>query len=85
VRAASLGYQTLLTPDVSHMLAPGPALAVAATAADALRDQVARLSSEIRWRAAGREIEFAMNLFAVGDEIPPYAKQATGADAELLT
>jgi len=34
VRAAELGYRTLLMPDVVHLLAPGPALGLAAGAAD---------------------------------------------------
>ena len=34
VRAAGLGYTTLLTPDVLDLLAPGPALGVTAGAAD---------------------------------------------------
>lgn len=196
VQAASLGYQTFLMPDVPHLLAPGPSLAVAATAADirvgtwvystptrpplataweahslsvltggrfemgigtghpqlaaqfasrlglpfgspterlsqlaatitALRsldgedlhtpvlvaalgtkarslaaeqadtvaiaagpltprEEVARLAADVRARAAGRDIEFAMNLIAVGERIPPYVKQATGVDAADL-
>jgi alkanesulfonate monooxygenase SsuD/methylene tetrahydromethanopterin reductase-like flavin-dependent oxidoreductase (luciferase family) len=196
VRAASLGYQTFLMPDVPHLLAPGPSLAVAATVAhirvgtwvystptrpplataweahslsvltggrfemgigtghpqlaaqfagrlgltfgspaerlaqlsatieelrsldgpdlhtpvlvaaagpkartvaaeraDTVtiaagpltpRDQVASMAADVRARAAGRDIEFAMNLFAVGEQIPPYLKQATGADAAEL-
>lgn len=198
VQAASLGYTTLLMPDVQHLLAPGPALGVAAGAADigvgtwvyaaplrtpqqtaweahslsvltegrfemgigtghprsgefaaklgmpfgspaerlaavaatidAVRDfdgpqlhtkvlvaaggpkaralaadkadivsiacppltpraEVAEAVADVRAHAGSRAdgIEVAMNLFSVGDEIPPHAKQATGADpAELV-
>jgi alkanesulfonate monooxygenase SsuD/methylene tetrahydromethanopterin reductase-like flavin-dependent oxidoreductase (luciferase family) len=34
VRAAELGYATLLMPDVLNLLAPGPSLGVAAGVAD---------------------------------------------------
>lgn len=42
--------------------------------------------ADVRAKAGDRgdDIELAMNLFAVGDEIPPYAKQATGADPDQL-
>ncbi|MDT4929498.1 MAG: hypothetical protein QOF92_2365 [Pseudonocardiales bacterium] len=51
------------------------------------RQAVAEAIAEVRAKAGTRagDIEFAMNLFAVGDDIPPHAKQATGADpAELV-
>lgn len=54
-------------------------LAARATVADAIAD--------VRAGAGGRadEIEFASNLFAVGDDIPSYAERATGATpAELI-
>jgi alkanesulfonate monooxygenase SsuD/methylene tetrahydromethanopterin reductase-like flavin-dependent oxidoreductase (luciferase family) len=57
-------------------------------AADALtsREAVAHAIGEVRALADGRDadIEFAMNLFAVGDTVPANAKQATGADAAQL-
>jgi len=50
------------------------------------RAEVAALSAELRDLAEGRadEIEIAMNLFAVGDEIAPWARQALGADTGTL-
>ena len=50
------------------------------------RQAVAAAIAEVREKAGSRagEIEFAMNLFAVGDHIPPHAKQATGADPQQL-
>ena len=51
------------------------------------REAVAEAIAEVRATAGTRagDIEFAMNLFAVGDDVPPHAKQATGADpAELV-
>jgi alkanesulfonate monooxygenase SsuD/methylene tetrahydromethanopterin reductase-like flavin-dependent oxidoreductase (luciferase family) len=51
------------------------------------REDVADAVADVRAKAGARaaDIEFAMNLFAVGDDVPPHAKQATGADpAELI-
>jgi alkanesulfonate monooxygenase SsuD/methylene tetrahydromethanopterin reductase-like flavin-dependent oxidoreductase (luciferase family) len=50
------------------------------------REGVAAAVAEVRETAGGRAgaIEFAMNLFAVGDRVPPYAQQATGATPEQL-
>jgi alkanesulfonate monooxygenase SsuD/methylene tetrahydromethanopterin reductase-like flavin-dependent oxidoreductase (luciferase family) len=50
------------------------------------RQDVAEAIAEVGVRAGARAggIEFAMNLFAVGDDIPPHAKQATGADPAAL-
>lgn len=62
---------------------------IVALATDPLtpREQVAALAADVRARAGGRagSIEFAMNLLAVGDDVPPHARQATGADpADLV-
>jgi alkanesulfonate monooxygenase SsuD/methylene tetrahydromethanopterin reductase-like flavin-dependent oxidoreductase (luciferase family) len=61
---------------------------IVSIAADPLtpRQAVAEATAEVRAKAGTRagDIEFAMNLFAVGDDIPPHAKQATGADPEEL-
>jgi alkanesulfonate monooxygenase SsuD/methylene tetrahydromethanopterin reductase-like flavin-dependent oxidoreductase (luciferase family) len=62
---------------------------IVSIAADPLtpRQAVADAISEVRAAAGGRadDIEFAMNLFAVGDAIPANVKQATGADpVELI-
>ncbi len=61
---------------------------IVSIAADPLtpRQRVADAIAAVRAAAGERagDIEFAMNLFAVGDDVPPHAKQATGADpAEL--
>jgi alkanesulfonate monooxygenase SsuD/methylene tetrahydromethanopterin reductase-like flavin-dependent oxidoreductase (luciferase family) len=57
-------------------------------AADPLtpRDAIGAAVAEVRERAGARadDIEFAMNLFAVGDTVPPYAQQATGARPDQL-
>jgi alkanesulfonate monooxygenase SsuD/methylene tetrahydromethanopterin reductase-like flavin-dependent oxidoreductase (luciferase family) len=62
---------------------------IVSIAADPLtpRQAVAAAIRDVRATADARadDIDFAMNLFAVGDEIPTYAKQATGADpADLI-
>src|SRR3954447_4952260 len=61
---------------------------IVSIAADALtpRQAVADAGAEVRAAAGERadDIEFASNLFAVGDDIPAHVKQATGADADEL-
>ncbi len=61
---------------------------IVSIAADPLtpRQAVADAIAEVRATAGTRadDVEFAMNLFAVGDDIPPHAKQATGADPAQL-
>jgi probable F420-dependent oxidoreductase len=78
------------------MAAGGPkARALAAAKADivtlaasplATRDEVAQLAAEIRTAAGVRadEIEFAMPLFAVGDEVPSWVEQMMQVDAATL-
>jgi alkanesulfonate monooxygenase SsuD/methylene tetrahydromethanopterin reductase-like flavin-dependent oxidoreductase (luciferase family) len=78
------------------MAAAGPrALALAAEIADivtvaagpfATRDEVAAMTAGFRETAGSRvaEIEVAMNLFVVGDEVPPWVRGFIGADAEQL-
>jgi len=50
------------------------------------RDEVAAMAAALRENAGARadEIELAMNLFVVGDEVPPWVKGFIGADAEQL-
>jgi alkanesulfonate monooxygenase SsuD/methylene tetrahydromethanopterin reductase-like flavin-dependent oxidoreductase (luciferase family) len=50
------------------------------------RDEVAAMAAGLRENAGARadEIELAMNLFVVGDEVPPWVKGFIGADAEQL-
>jgi alkanesulfonate monooxygenase SsuD/methylene tetrahydromethanopterin reductase-like flavin-dependent oxidoreductase (luciferase family) len=61
---------------------------IVSIAADPLtpRQAVADAIAEVRATAGTRadDVEFAMNLFAVGDDIPPHARQATGADPAQL-
>jgi alkanesulfonate monooxygenase SsuD/methylene tetrahydromethanopterin reductase-like flavin-dependent oxidoreductase (luciferase family) len=78
------------------MAAGGPrALALAAEIADivtvatgpfASRDEVAALTAGFRETAGSRaaEIELAMNLFVIGDEVPPWVQGFIGADAQQL-
>jgi len=78
------------------MAAGGPkALALAAEIADivtvaaspfATRDEVAALTAGFRETAGSRaaEIELAMNLFVIGDEVPPWVRGFIGADAERM-
>lgn len=50
------------------------------------RAKLAGMAAEIRGHAGDRgdDIEFAMNLFVVGDEVPPWTEQFIGADAATL-
>lgn len=76
--------------------ASGPkARAVAAAKADivtlptgplASREEAAQLTAELRAAAGDRadEIELAMNLFVVGEVVPPWIEQFIGADAATL-
>ena len=61
---------------------------VVSIAADPLtpREAVAAAIAEVRQQAGDRagDIEFAMNLLAVGEQVPPHAQQATGATPEQL-
>lgn len=78
------------------MAAGGPkARALAATKADIItlatgplttRDDVAQMVSEVHEYAEDRaeEIELAMNLFVIGEEVPPWIEQFIGADAATL-
>jgi alkanesulfonate monooxygenase SsuD/methylene tetrahydromethanopterin reductase-like flavin-dependent oxidoreductase (luciferase family) len=79
------------------MAAAGPrALALAAEIADivavaaagpfAARDEVAALTAGFRETAGSRaaEIELAMNLFVIGDQVPPWVQGFLGADARQL-
>lgn len=74
--------------------AAGPkAIALAARIADivtlaadarATREHVAALSAELRAASGEREIELAMNLFVVGDEVPEWTRGFIGATAAEL-
>ncbi len=74
--------------------AAGPkAIAMAAQLADivtlaadarATREHVAAMSAELRAAAGERDIELAMNLFVLGDEVPEWTRGFLGATAEEL-
>jgi alkanesulfonate monooxygenase SsuD/methylene tetrahydromethanopterin reductase-like flavin-dependent oxidoreductase (luciferase family) len=78
------------------MAAGGPkARALAATKADIItlatgplttRDEIAQMVNEVREHAGERaeQIELAMNLFVVGEQIPPRTEQFIGANAATL-
>lgn len=78
------------------MAAGGPkARAVAAATADivtlaadplATREEVGAMAVDLRAQAGQRadQIELAMNLFVVGDHVPPWAQHFIGADAATL-
>jgi probable F420-dependent oxidoreductase len=74
--------------------AGGPkARAVAAAKADiitlaagplATREEVAATAAEVRETTGDRDVEFSMNIFVVGEEVPPAIRQFIGADAATL-
>jgi len=74
--------------------AGGPkALALAARAADIVtlaapplagREHLAGMTTQLRAAAGDRDIEIAMNLFVVGDEMPPWTGSFIGADHATL-
>jgi probable F420-dependent oxidoreductase len=78
------------------MAASGPkALALAGRVADTVaiaanpiapHDEVAAMAAAVREAAGDRagELELAMNLFVVGEEVPPWVRQFTGFDAATL-
>jgi alkanesulfonate monooxygenase SsuD/methylene tetrahydromethanopterin reductase-like flavin-dependent oxidoreductase (luciferase family) len=57
-----------------------------ATGALTPRDEVASMAADLRTKAGSRaeDIELAMNLFVVGDEVPPHTERFLGADAATL-
>lgn len=77
------------------LAAGGPkALALAAEEADIVtlaaipstpRADVVRMADELRELAGGRDIELALNMFVVGDEVPPFAQRMLGgSDPSVL-
>ncbi|MEU5262050.1 LLM class flavin-dependent oxidoreductase [Amycolatopsis sp. NPDC021455] len=48
------------------------------------REEMAEYVAEIRAAAGERDLEFAMNIWVVGDEIPPWIRGFIGVDAETL-
>jgi probable F420-dependent oxidoreductase len=48
------------------------------------RGEMAAHAEEIRTAADGRDIEMAMNIFVVGEQVPPWIRGFIGADAETL-
>ncbi|WP_031468503.1 LLM class flavin-dependent oxidoreductase [Sciscionella sediminilitoris] len=76
------------------MAASGPkALAMAGDKADtvtlaarplASREDVAAMADTVRAAAGGRDLELSMNIFAVGEQLPPMVEQFVGASVEEL-
>jgi probable F420-dependent oxidoreductase len=74
--------------------AGGPkALALAGRVADIVtlaapplsgRDHHAAMAAQLREAAGDRDVEIAMNLFVLGDEIPPWTQRFIGADPATL-
>ncbi len=50
----------------------------------ATRDEFAGHVEEVRSAADGRDIELAMNIFVVGEHVPPWIRGFIGVDAETL-
>jgi alkanesulfonate monooxygenase SsuD/methylene tetrahydromethanopterin reductase-like flavin-dependent oxidoreductase (luciferase family) len=48
------------------------------------RDEVAAHVEEIRSAADGRDLELAMNVFVVGEHVPPWIRGFIGVDAQAL-
>src|SRR6476659_4096666 len=61
-------------------------MAAAGPKALALAAEVAAMTAGLRATAGARadEIELAMNIFVVGDEVPPWVRGFIGVDAEAL-
>ncbi|RSM40730.1 LLM class flavin-dependent oxidoreductase [Amycolatopsis balhimycina DSM 5908] len=48
------------------------------------REEMAEYVGEIRAAAGDRDLELAMNIWVIGDEIPPWIRGFLGVDAETL-
>ena len=48
------------------------------------REEMAEYAGEIRAAAGDRDLEFALNIWVVGDEVPPWIRGFIGVDAETL-
>ncbi|ANY09818.1 LLM class flavin-dependent oxidoreductase [Pseudonocardia sp. HH130630-07] len=48
------------------------------------REQVAAHAEEVRAAAGGRDVELSMNVFVVGEQVPPWIQGFIGADAATL-
>ncbi|SFW87376.1 LLM class flavin-dependent oxidoreductase [Amycolatopsis australiensis] len=48
------------------------------------REEMAGYAEEIRAAAGGRDIELALNIFVVGEQVPPWIRGFIGVDAETL-
>lgn len=73
-------------PQARELAARTADIVTPATGALTPREEVAALVADVRDRAGDRadELEFAMNLFAVGDELPLWTERFVGADADTL-
>ena len=87
VRALDADIPVLIAASGPKMLALAAQLAdVVTLAADPLatREQVAGMAATLREQAGERDIELAMNLFVIGDEVPEWTRRFIGADAATL-
>ncbi|MCR6487956.1 LLM class flavin-dependent oxidoreductase [Amycolatopsis sp. OK19-0408] len=48
------------------------------------RAEMAGHAEEIRAAAGDRDIELGLNVFVIGEQVPPFIQQFTGADAQTL-
>lgn len=71
-------------PKARALAAAKADIVILATDPLATRDEVAAMAADVAAQAGGREIEVAMNLFVVGDDMPPWAERFVGVDADTL-
>ena len=48
------------------------------------REEFAGQVDELRTAAGGRDFELSMNLFVIGEEVPPWVREFIGVDAQTL-
>jgi probable F420-dependent oxidoreductase len=71
-------------PRARRLAAAKADIVTLATGPLATRDEFAAQAEEVRSAAEGRDIELAMNIFVVGDQVPPWIRGFIGVDAETL-
>jgi alkanesulfonate monooxygenase SsuD/methylene tetrahydromethanopterin reductase-like flavin-dependent oxidoreductase (luciferase family) len=71
-------------PKARRLAAAKADIVTLAVGALATRDEFAAQVEDIRSTAGGRDIELAMNIFVVGEHVPPWMRGFIGVDAETL-
>ena len=71
-------------PKARRLAAAKADIVTLATGPLATRAEVAAQVAEIRSAADGRDVELAMNIFVVGEHVPPWIRSFIGVDAETL-